>query len=222
MPEGIRVVPRWQNEDRKSWGWGLQLTAYGLTGQPLPQAQLSASANRVEYRRGDVTEWYLNDERDLEQGFTLVSPQHPSSSSRESRITLDLAVSGDLTAAPSEDGNGVAFSTAEGVPVLRYGGLQAQDANGRELPVSIETDDLPALRLVVDATSARYPITVDPVVNAANWTAESNQANALYGFAVGSAGDVNGDGYDEVIVGAHDFDNGQTHEDRVYLYHRPL
>jgi hypothetical protein len=53
---------------------------------------------------------------------------------------------------------------------------------------------------------------------AAAWTAESDQANAQFGRFVASAGDVNGDGYGDVIVGAPFFDNGQTDEGRTFVY----
>jgi len=53
----------------------------------------------------------------------------------------------------------------------------------------------------------------------ANWTGESNQANALFGNSVSTAGDVNGDGYSDVIVGALSYENGQANEGRAYVYH---
>ncbi len=51
------------------------------------------------------------------------------------------------------------------------------------------------------------------------WTAEGDQADAQFGCSVATAGDVNGDGYADVIVGATDFDNGQTDEGRAFVYH---
>ncbi|MDY7078932.1 MAG: integrin alpha, partial [Chloroflexota bacterium] len=51
-----------------------------------------------------------------------------------------------------------------------------------------------------------------------DWTAESDQANARFGYAVSTAGDVNGDGYGDVVVGAYTYSNGQTYEGRAFVY----
>jgi hypothetical protein len=52
-----------------------------------------------------------------------------------------------------------------------------------------------------------------------NWVGDSNQANANYGVSVGTAGDVNRDGFDDVIVGAHTYDNGHENEGAAAVYH---
>ena len=41
---------------------------------------------------------------------------------------------------------------------------------------------------------------------------------ASFGYSVATAGDVNGDGYADVIVGAPCYDNGQSDEGRAYVY----
>jgi hypothetical protein len=47
---------------------------------------------------------------------------------------------------------------------------------------------------------------------------EANQATAYMGTAVSGAGDVNGDGFSDVIVGAYFYDAGQTNEGAVFVY----
>ena len=53
---------------------------------------------------------------------------------------------------------------------------------------------------------------------AAGWTAEGDQYAAHFGNAVSSAGDVNGDGYDDVVIGAYAFSAGELTEGRAFLF----
>jgi len=122
----------------------------------------------------------------------------------------------------SEDGQAIDFVTPSGAPVLRYAQLKVTDARGEILPAWMEGfagEGMRGIRLVIDARDAVYPLTVDPLATSAAWTAESNQAAAQFGWAVGTAGDVNGDGYSDVIVGASGYDNGQMEEGRAFVYY---
>ncbi|MBK7434207.1 MAG: FG-GAP repeat protein [Chitinophagaceae bacterium] len=71
----------------------------------------------------------------------------------------------------------------------------------------------------VNEKDAVYPITIDPISTTPAAILESNTAGALMGSSVSSAGDVNGDGYSDVIVGAPSYTNGQTNEGAIYLFH---
>jgi non-specific serine/threonine protein kinase/serine/threonine-protein kinase len=56
-----------------------------------------------------------------------------------------------------------------------------------------------------------------PVLSRA-WSVESDQKGARLGLAVGPAGDVNNDGYDDVIIGAYLYDNPDKDEGKAFLY----
>ncbi len=53
--------------------WKLALNSYGYGNalKPVHAARPRVNRNRVEYRRGPLTEWYVNGPLGLEQGFTL-------------------------------------------------------------------------------------------------------------------------------------------------------
>jgi hypothetical protein len=88
----------------------------------------------------------------------------------------------------------------------------------------------PSLRvplvLIVAWSAAIVPIALgssgasaDGVPTRSPWKAEGNQPNAVFGVSVGTAGDVNGDGYADVIVGAPYYANGQADEGQAFVYH---
>jgi fibronectin type 3 domain-containing protein len=53
-----------------------------------------------------------------------------------------------------------------------------------------------------------------------SWTSngDNDQANANFGNSVASAGDVNGDGYSDVIIGAKYYDTANSNAGKAYLY----
>jgi hypothetical protein len=74
-----------------TWHWGSQLQGYGYGEQMqrVAPAELVVSDNRIEYRRGAVTEWYVNEARGLEQGLTLAEP--PVARAAGAPLALELS-----------------------------------------------------------------------------------------------------------------------------------
>ena len=53
----------------------------------------------------------------------------------------------------------------------------------------------------------------------AAWSAESNSAGAAFGYRALTAGDLNADGYDDLVIGARRYSgDGVTREGRAYVY----
>jgi hypothetical protein len=212
-PWGVKVAPR--TEPVPSWTWGLRLAGYGPS-DPV------ARGNRVEYRRGPLTEWYVNDPKGLEQGFTFTTPP-PELSPGRGELILDLELWGSLLPDLSPDGRSIRFTTPSGDPVLTYAGLAAWDSTGRDLRAAL--DLLPSsgtpgmVRITVDATGATYPVTIDPVTSGPDWSGESDWPVSWYGYATNSAGDVNADGYDDLIIGAHRYDTGFDNDGKAFIYY---
>lgn len=159
-------------------GIGLALQALGRGGslRRVSKVTPSARANRVSYTRGGAVEWYSNGPLGLEQGVTLRAP--PVGSSDE--LSLSFALSG---AAARLQGGQLVFTGARGVPILRYSGLSATDARGTALPSSLQ---LAGDRLLVrvDDHGARYPITIDPLIQVATVTTSDSAQGSEFGYNV--------------------------------------
>ena len=159
---------------------------------PLPPGDVSSQGARVEIRRKGFVEWYENSAAGLEQGFTLAEPP-----AGEGPLVVELALRG-AKASQAEDA--VIFSAGSGHRV-RYDGLVAVDASGRELIARLSTPDPERVRIEVEDAGAAYPLVIDPLLtNTADSLIDSNVPDSGIPH-VAPAGDVNGDGYDDVMIG---------------------
>lgn len=177
--------------------------------------KVTVSSNKLEYDWGFIKEWYINDKKGLEQGFIInKKPKRKDSLG----LNIDLLIEGNLVPKVSKDCQSVTFFAEDSVKVLNYGSLLVKDAKGKILKSKFEQRG-EMIRIAIDDTNAVYPVFVDPVLDTPTWTYKSGQNVSDFGYSVSTAGDVNGDGYSDVIIGAPRYDNGQTDEGRVFVFY---
>ncbi len=202
----------------ETFEWRIALVAFvrGDVAALAPGEAPRVRGTRVEIPRGnaiDAIEWFESDARGLEHGVDLTT--RPAGDDALP-LVLRFATSGDLV--PASAGDGVDFSRPCGGVVLRYDRLVAFDSAGIVLPSALFLDGA-TIVITVDDRFARYPITIDPIAANPAWNVTSGQAASSFGASLSSAGDVNGDGYDDVIVGAPTYTNGEGWEGRAFAYH---
>ena len=162
----------------------------------------------VELEAHDFVESWTGLDTGLAQEWTILVPPDGSDT-----LVMELELSGatlqNVTSesATLEDRAGRTWSIAE---------LGAWDARGRALPVALHEGD-GVLQVRVDDTDAEYPIVVDPVYTSAAWSALGGSTYYAYGEdTVASAGDVNGDGYDDLAISAY---RQYAYTGTVYVYY---
>jgi hypothetical protein len=186
-------------------GMALRGVGYGDDLKSVESAMpRQVGVNRVEYRRGAVTEWYVNGPLGVEQGF-MIAKRSDGANGRP--LTIELALSRDLDATIDQGGTGLTFSN--GKSRLRYVGLSAREASGKELPARLGVRGQ-YLLLKVDDAGAQYPIAVDPFVQLAELTASDGISNAFLGSSVAVSGNT-------VIVGT----SGNNGIGAAYVFEKP-
>ena len=141
----------------------------------------SAQGRRIgtEYRR--LEEWFVNEPGGLEQGFTV------RSNAGRGKLSVKIETGGDMT--PVLAGEQIQFKDGSQT-LLSYSGLRSWDADGRAL-VSRAVVEGRAIRLEVDDDGARYPVTIDPVVQQTVLTPSDSPASGQFGTAIALSADGN-------------------------------
>jgi hypothetical protein len=196
----------------KAARWGLALRGYGYGGTliAIGQAAPKAMTNRVEYGRGALTEWYINGPLGLEQGFTLAKPPGRATGRR---LTVSLALSGDLTTGLDAGAATLTMRQRDGHAVLRFAGLKAYDATGRELLGQFELRGRDLL-LQVDDAGAQYPLVIDPLVQGAELTASDGTDFDYFGSSVA----LSSDGTTVLVGAASKTINGNYQQGAAYVF----
>ncbi len=172
----------------------LRFAGWGREGAVEPLV-LVVPDERLELHHPGITEWWRETDHGVRQGWELDAPPPGS---------------GLLVLAIESQGHGAWIVEPEGrgahAPPWRYAGLAAWDAEGTPLEARLQAER-DGLRILVDDTDAAYPVSIDPELTATTllWPSDYQRAgvevNYFFGWSVSSAGDIDDDGYGDIIVG---------------------
>ena len=177
------------------WQWGLELRGYGFVGHTQiieASPKVEAEEQRIAYRwDAALEEWFVNDQRGLEHGFTIGT--RPAGGDSAAELEIDLAVRGNLQPKIASNGLSVCFVRNE-ERIVTYSELKVIDANSKKLAARfVSTED--GLGIRVDVQGAKYPITVDPIAQQVYLKASNTEPFDNFGYSVAISGDT-------VVVGA--------------------
>lgn len=189
-----------------------------LIDRPDATSEPEILENRLLIRHARFTEEFINNEDGVRQNFII---RDAPAGTKE--LKVKLAAKGLSIQNGAENELQFFAANDRSHPRLIYRDLQCWDAQNRPLIARLTSRDQ-QIFITVDVRDAAYPVTIDPIVvsgSPANADAllEPDRAEAWLGFSVASAGDVNADGYSDVLAGAPHYDNGEDGEGAAFLYY---
>ena len=180
--------------------------------KPRIAKDIRAEENQVRLTHTDgFVEWYINRSDGLEHGFDVAK--------RPEGLGL-LSVFVDVGYARLEQQGDDIVARIGDQRQLDYQKLLVVDAKQNRIPATMRLISDNRIQIQVDDRQAVYPIIIDPLITGSVDTLiEGDQPSSQFGISVASAGDVNGDAYDDVIVGAPRYDLGVFEEGAAFVFY---
>ncbi|MBK8609501.1 MAG: FG-GAP repeat protein [Chitinophagaceae bacterium] len=207
MPDEVKYLPVRQ-AGKTLPGWKIH---FNLDKKKQGKGFWEVKENTAAYIADKITVQYINNDEGMRQNFIVYEPL-----SKTDDLKINFSIKTKLRHTLLD--NQIKFFHKK-TNVFNYSDLKVWDATGSILPASFCRGKKGFYFIKVDTKGAVYPITIDPISTTPNAQLESNQAGANMGFSVAGAGDVNGDGYSDVVVGVHGYDNPEIDEGAAFVYH---
>ena len=194
-----------------AWGRGDSLDEVSASAPSLGACTFGAEnpegdcVQRLEYANHGLVEWWAAGDDGFEQGWTVDS--RPAGDG-------DLVIAVEIEGATATLVEGDIWLDGDGGGQWMVAGLVAWDADGVPLEAWFTVRGEEVLIAIADA-GARYPLEVDPVYTTATTSLAGASAADGFGVSVSGGGDIDGDGYDDIIVGASSYSSSTG---RAYIF----
>ena len=189
--------------------WQLQLTVDGLYADSKPvidpattPAMVNCDTSGVSFTTPGMVTQYINTAAGVRQNFIV--QKAPTANISELRVKLHTSKNWVVAKAHDHELHFAQRNRRGGLDTrIIYKDLTVWDADGNKLLAKMEVGKNNQFDIVVAAKGAKYPVTIDPLSTTAATTLNGVAEGDNFGIRLNSAGDVNGDGYSDVVVAAN-------------------